>query len=180
MWKLLKSTEDWINYKRSTLRDCNAPDGFFDFGVGPVAYPCLIDTLIPAIYRNGSHLRVATEPPQQIKLHTAFVYVRDANMLLQTQSTTQPDVSAVVAPVAKQQERFNMWVAASLLTVAKYLTTTGLCAPRTGLEANEAAYEATLEEMFNKVLALRADQVNDLASLLTPHERVVLKSSDVI
>lgn len=165
MWTVLKAADDWAAYKAGVCRETNKPNGFFAWSPGPLDYPCLVDTLIPRVYQvGGASATVTGVPPQQIKLHTAFVYAADVALL-----ATATDPAPAGPPVDRQQARFNLWVTAQLLAVSHYLTKSGLCVPLGGLEANQEAFEGTLEEMLTRVQMLHED--------MTAHERALLRAS---
>lgn len=169
MWKLLNNDNDWLTHKNSIY--ALFPDTRFklNFASDPKEYPCLVDTLVPA---SVDSVILNTD---SVILKSAFVYSADASLLLRDKETPKEAPSIIADQAAQQQARFNMWVSASLLTIAGYLTQTGLCVPRGGPEANETSYEKTLEEMLLKVQALRNEQKTD-AVLLTKHQQKLLNT----
>jgi len=140
MWTTITSLKDWLAYKNDLAAKLSfSPQFSISWGNDPQAYPCLVSTLLPS--RSGG---------MELKAYTAFVYPADCEELLKLTERKPTPVAATTA-VSPNQNQFNRWVAAELLTVVHYLVETGLCAPRGGLPANVTAFEDKLLEMIEMV-----------------------------
>lgn len=139
MWKLLESQDAWIAHKREFLAQklgLLAPTVSMQWGPDPESYPCLCATLIPA------------QTTAERRAYSAFVYIVDCHELLTAANKKIVSTETIQPP---SQAQFNRWLTAQMFAVVHLLTNTGLCAPKGGLAANEAAFETLVADMLKKV-----------------------------
>lgn len=135
MFTTLLTAADWAAYRSRLAADLAVDENQVEWGSGPVDYPCLVTTLFPP---KPAGCRTTG--------YSCFVYRADVEALL------GPKPAAEAKPVkpakTKGMYEFQRWVAAQQMTVAYFLTETGIC--------TRERYEEQLLEALETVDAYRA------------------------
>jgi hypothetical protein len=113
MWNLLSKPEDWEAHKKETVERFGLTGGVMAWGDGPKEYPCLAGS-VPSSRGN------------QVVVVSAYVYVADAQNLLRAAGASCQGGESSPSP---QQDQFNRWVAAYMMTMAYFCRETGLFKP---------------------------------------------------
>ncbi len=130
---LLRTAQDWKQYSATQATTHGIPPTLLEVGQGPTHYPCLV----------ASHYQNFGRPA---KLINCYVYPQDIVPLLQaTGMSAGEGALAALAPApaaAPDQTLLQFWreSSAHLLTIAYWLTKTGICTQ----QQYEQAYAAKL------------------------------------
>lgn len=148
MWTIVNTPADWVAYQLKTAKELQLLPERIKWGEAPQDYPCMVSTLMPP-------RPAGTEP----KVYSAFVYMADCEELFAAggRKFVDPD-----APVLPNQSQFNRWVAAELLTVAHFLTETGIC--------RQAGFEEKLLEMLTTVDEYHSGNKEELRKRLASYD----------
>lgn len=143
-WNPLVTSDDWSKHCEQQLRTHSLAADQVNFGKGPNSYPCLVATIY-----------VPPSPGGVAKMVSAYVYVDDAKALLKMAGVGVQDLDA---PKSPNQEQFNRWLSAQMLTVVWFLVQTGICKPE--------QFETKMLEKLDMVDAAKGEQVEKLKNML--------------
>lgn len=146
MWTRIDNAGEWDSYKVKIAASAN--HGLIDWSSGPDDYPCLASSM--AMPANGKTVMV-----------TAFVYRADAQMLLGKIEPTQGEV------VTKQQDDFNQYTTAFMLTLAYYMRETGICKPED--------FEVRLAEAVDLVSLAKGQRRKEILEKMETQDRAIME-----
>lgn len=166
-WTVLKSPSEWEAHKKQMADIMQVSVASVTWGGGPQRFPCLVSSLVPKVVPTGCK--------HDVVVNSAYVYEDDAEVLLKAAGRPVRDPDA---PVTPNQQQFNRWVAAHLLTLSHYIVETGLCAPGKGAEAGKAAFEEKLTESIECVDQWHGENKKALREKLSSYQTTVLETLD--
>lgn len=126
---LLITEEDWPKYQGMYAQAGGFAANQIGWGKGPTSYPCLVSSFT----EKGSALLGAK------KVVSCYVYVSDAQKLMETAQAAEPRLGAVVP----SQANFNKAVMAHVMTIIDGMVKIGMC--------TKDQYETWFAAMLTKV-----------------------------
>lgn len=155
MWTLCKVPADWQRHCEETARALNIVGTCIKWGDGPQSYPCLLASLQQGpgrmvtafVYETEARMLMAALPATQAFVAEQAQMASQSPETLQAQQMLQAEVPGG-EPIGSQQQNFNVYVAAHLLTVAWFLVESGLCGKegQKGFETKLAEFTAQVDQ----------------------------------
>lgn len=150
MFTVLLNVDDWRKYCEGMVAQLQLGTLKVEWGGGPKEYPCMVSSYLPT--------RTPGIPP---KIISAYVYEHDVDRLKAAIAAAAPEAPAVADTVQPTtQGQFNRWVAAHILTIASFLTSTAIC--------REGQYEAKLTEMLEKADEFAISDQDKIRAMVGP------------
>ncbi len=145
---LLITEEDWPKYQGMYAQAGGFAANQIGWGKGPISYPCLVASFT----EKGSALLSAK------KVVSCYVYVSDAQKLVETAQAAEPRLGAVVP----SQADFNKAVMAHLMTIIEGMVKIGMC--------TKDQYETWFATMLTKVDQMSMEDMETIVRTLREDE----------